>query len=72
MTTAAPLAPRLSSTLHQQRRAHPTMTEFCALSHAESVLFADRCLPDRSANNGAHAANGLIAMFIATGQDVDD
>ena len=24
----------------------------------------------RSANNGAHAANGLTAMFIATGQDV--
>ena len=23
-----------------------------------------------SANNGAHAANGLTAMFIATGQDV--
>ena len=23
-----------------------------------------------SANNGAHAANGLAAMFIATGQDV--
>ena len=52
------------------------MREFCALSHAESVLFAPdfagRCLPGGSANNGAHAANGLTAMFIATGQDVDD
>jgi hydroxymethylglutaryl-CoA reductase (NADPH) len=27
-------------------------------------------LLSRSANNGAHAANGLTAMFIATGQDV--
>ena len=31
------LAARPSSSLHQQRGAHPTMTEFCALSHAESA-----------------------------------
>ena len=31
------LAARPSSRLHQQRGAHPTMTEFCALSHAESA-----------------------------------
>ena len=36
-TTAAPLAARPSSSLHQGHGAHPTMTEFCALSHAESA-----------------------------------
>ena len=30
------LAARPSSSLHQQRRSHSTMTEFCALSRAES------------------------------------
>ena len=32
--------------------------------------FPGRRLPGGIANNGAHAANGLAALFIATGQDV--